>query len=161
MRCVFIETGERIKNMNTKGACLTGILSCIILLACAGTRPTFEAFKINSAAEQEAIVKRLQDKIADYDVYQCRYLSVFDPKHDDLKVIVPDFYCRPFVPQNKDDFVRIYEVIGIRTIVGPDGQLFGYASWAYERTVVRAELVDAKTIRITQYEKPSGAPARR
>jgi hypothetical protein len=147
--------------MNTKGACLTGILSCIFLLACAGARPTFEAFKINSAAEQQAIVKTLQDKIAEYDVYQCRNLSVFDPKHDDLTIIVPDFYCRPFVKQTKDDFVPIYEVIGIRTLVGPDGQLFGYATWAYQLTVVRAELVDAKTIRISQYEKPSGAPGRR
>lgn len=147
--------------MNIRCASLTGVLLCTLLLACAGARPTFEAFKTNSAAEQEVIVKTLKDKTADYDVYQCRNLAVFDPKHDDLRIIVPDVQCRPFVQQTKDDFVEIYEVIGIRSIVGPDGQVFGYATWAYQLTMVRAELVDPRTMRITQYAKPSGAPGRR
>lgn len=147
--------------MSSKCVRLASILICIFLPACAGTRPTFEALKINSAAEQKIIVQTLKDNVADYDSYQCRNLSVFDPKHDDKTIIMADIRCRPFVQQTKSDFVQIYEATGIRTIVGPDGEVFGYATWAYQLTVVRAELIDAKTMRITQYEKPSGAPGRR
>lgn len=147
--------------MLTKCARPTRILICIFLMACAGTRPAFEAFKINSAAEQEAIAKTLKDNIADYDVHRCRNLSIFDPKNDDKTIIITDIRCRPFVQQTKNDFVEIYEVTGIRTIVGPDGQVFGYATWDVQRVAVRAELVDAGTLRITQYDKPSGAPGRR
>jgi hypothetical protein len=152
---------KRIKNMRIKCAALTGLLVPIFFLACAGTRPTFEAFKMNTEAEQKVIIQTVEDDPADYDIYQCRYLSVIDPKNDDRTLIMPEFYCKPFVPQTKDDFVRIYEVIGIRSLVGPAGQLFGYISWGYEQTVVRAEMVDAKTMRITQHDKPFGAPGRR
>jgi len=152
---------ERIKNMSIKCACLTSLLIPIFFLACAGTRPKFESFKINSETEQKVIIQTLKDDMADYNIYQCRYLSVFDPKHDDKTIIIPDIQCRPFVQQTKDDFVQIYEAMGIRTIAGPDGQVFGYLTWDYQQTVVRAELVDTKTMRITQYVKPSGAPGRR
>jgi len=147
--------------MGIKYARLMGIMLCIFLLDCAGTRPTFEAFRINSAAEQEVIVKTLKENIADYDIYRCRNLSVFDPKNDDKTIIIPGIQCSPFVQQTKDHFVQIYEVIGVRTIVGRDGQVFGYATWDYQCTVVRAEQLDEKTMRITQYDKPIGGAGRR
>jgi hypothetical protein len=147
--------------MSTKYVRLTSILIPIFFLACAGSRPKFEAFKLNSAAEQKVIIQTLRDNMVDYDIYQCRSLSVFDPKNDDKTIIMPEFQCKPFAPQTKDDFVRIYEAMGIRTIVGSDDAVFGYITWDYQQTVVRAELVDAKTMRITQYIKPAGAPGRR
>jgi hypothetical protein len=96
----------------------------------------------------------------DYDIIDCRALSVFDPKNDDKTIEVSHNRCRPFVQQTKHHFVEIYEVTGIKSIVGPDDQVFGFITWALQRVIVNAELVDARTMRISLTRKPGGAPGR-
>ena len=99
--------------------------------------------------------------MADFDIFDYRALSFFDPKNDDKTIEMGDMRCRPFVQQTKNDFVEIFQVTGIRSIVGPDDQVFGFITWAYQRVYVNAELVDAKTIRISLSRKPGGTPGRR
>jgi hypothetical protein len=147
--------------MRIKCVFATGVLIPIFLMGCAGVSKNLATLQTNSDAEQKVIIQKLKDHIADYHVYQCRALSVFDPKNDDKTIEVSDLACRPFVQQGKLDFVRIYEAVGIRTIVGPEGQVFGYLTYNYQQTVVKAEVLDARTLRISQYRKPEGAPGRR
>ena len=132
----------------------------IFMAGCAGTPQQSGSFKTNSQDEQKVIIQKIKANMADYDIIDCRALTVFDPKNDDKTIEVGDPRCRPFVQQTKDDFVQIYEVAGIRSIVGPDGQEFGFITWAYQRVYVNAELVDARTMRITLSRKPGGAPGR-
>ena len=106
------------------------------------------------------IIQKIKSNMADYNIIDCRALSVFDPKNDDKTIEVSDTNCRPFIQQTKDDFVEIFEVTGIRSIVGPDDQVFGFITWALQRVYVNAELVDARTMRISLTRKPGGAPGR-
>jgi hypothetical protein len=132
----------------------------IFMVGCAGTPQQSGSFKINSKDEQKVIIQKIKDNMADYDIIDCRALFVFDPKNDDKTIEVGDPRCRPFVQQTKNDFVDIYEVTGIRTVVGPDGQVFGFITWALQRVYVNAELVDAGTMRISLTRKPGGARGR-
>ncbi len=142
---------------NTVGIC---VLILIFILSCAGSPQKFETFKINSDAEQKAILEKIMKNMADYDVYRCGALSVINIKHDDKTIEVSSKRCRAFVQQTPHDFVKIYTVTGIQSVVGPDGEMFGYITWDFQRTIVRAERVDANTMRILQYRKPAGAPGR-
>ena len=142
---------------NTYGIIVSILIS---MVGCAGTPQQSGSFKINSKDEQKVIIQKIKDNMADYDIIDCRALFVFDPKNDDKTIEVGDPRCRPFVQQTKNDFVDIYEVTGIRTVVGPDGQEFGFITWAYDRVYVNAVLVDAKTMRISLSRKPGGSPGR-
>jgi hypothetical protein len=142
---------------NTYGIIVSILIS---MVGCAGTPQQSGSFKINSKDEQKVIIQKIKDNMADYDIIDCRALFVFDPKNDDKTIEVGDPRCRPFVQQTKNDFVDIYEVTGIRTVVGPDGQVFGFITWALQRVYVNAELVDAGTMRISLTRKPGGARGR-
>ena len=132
----------------------------IFIVGCAGTPQKSGSFKRHSEAEQKVIIQKIKDNMTDYNIIDCRALFVFDPKNDDKTIEVGDPRCRPFVQQTKNNFVEIHEETGIRSIVGPDGQEFGFITWALHRVYVNAELVDAKTIRISLSRKPGGAPGR-
>jgi hypothetical protein len=132
----------------------------IFIVGCAGTLQKSGNFKTHSEAEQKVIIQKIKDNMTDYDIIDCRALAVFDPKNDDKTIEMSDNRCRPFVQQTKHDFVEIDEVTGIRSIVGSDGQVFGFITWALQRVHVNAELVDAKTMRISLTRKPGGAPGR-
>jgi hypothetical protein len=132
----------------------------IFIVGCAGTPRKSGSFKTHSDDEQKVIIQKIKDNMTDYDIIDCRALSVFDPKNDDKMIDLSDKRCRPFVQQTKHDFVEIYEVTGIKSIVGPDDQVFGFITWALQRLYVNAELVDAKTMRISLTRKPGGAPGR-
>ena len=146
--------------MSIKSTFGISVLILIFMMGCAGSPQKFETFKINSDDEQKAILEKIKGNMADYDIYRCGALTVFDKKNDDKTLEISRIRCRPFVQQAEDDFVKIYTVTGIQSIVGPDGQVFGYITWDFQRTIVRAELVDANTMRIFQYRKPGGAPGR-
>ena len=132
----------------------------MFIVGCASIPEKSSNFRTHSEAEQKVIIQKIKDNMADYDIIDCRALFVFDPKNDDKTIEVGDPRCRPFVQQTKNDFVDIYEVTGIRTVVGPDGQEFGFITWAIQRVYVNAEAVDAKTMRISLTRKPGGAPGR-
>ncbi len=146
--------------MSVKSTFGISVLILIFMMGCAGSPQKFETFKINSDDEQKAILEKIKGNMADYDIHRCGGLSVFDKKNDDKTLEISRKRCRPFVQQAELDFVKIYMVTGIQSIVGPDGQVFGYITWDFQRTIVRAELVDANTMRIRQYRKPGGAPGR-
>ncbi len=136
------------------------VLILIFMMGCAGSPQKFETFKINSDDEQKAILGKIKGNMAGYDIYRCGGLTVFDKKNDDKTLEISRKRCRPFVQQTPNDFVKVYAVTGIQSIVGPDGQVFGYITWDFQKTIVRAELVDANTMRISQSRKPGGAPGR-
>ncbi len=136
------------------------VLILIFVVGCAGTPQKSGNFKTHSDDEQKVIIQKIKDNMTDCDIIDCRALSVFDPKNDDKTIEMSDKRCRPFVQQAKHDFVEIYEVTGIKSIVRSDGQVFGFITWAYQRVYVNAELVDAKTMRISLTRKPGGAPGR-
>ena len=136
------------------------VLILIFVMGCAGNPREIETFKINSDNEQKTIIEKIKKNIVDYDIYRCKALTVFNIKNDDKTIEVSSTKCRSFVQQTPDDFVKIYAVTGIQSVVGPDGQVFGYITWDFQRTIVRAEVVDANTMRILEYRKPGGAPGR-
>ena len=142
---------------NTYGRIL---LILIFILGCAGTPQKPGHFKKHSADEQKVIIQKIKDNMADYDIIDCKALSIFDPKNDDKTIEMKDRHCRPFVPQTEHDFVTIHEAVGIRSLVAPDGQVFGYITWSLQRVYINAEQVDAKTMRISATRKPGGALGR-
>ena len=139
-----------------------GIIVFILtfIVGCAGTPQKSGSFKRHSEAEQKVIIQKIKDNMNDYDIIDCRAVSVFDPKNDDKKIEVSHNRCRPFVQQTEHHFVEIHEVTGIRSVVGPDDQVFGFITWAYQKVYVNAQLVDAKTMRISLSRQPGGAPGR-
>jgi hypothetical protein len=132
----------------------------IFMAGCAGTPQKSAYFKTHPEDEQKVIIQQIKDNMKDYDIIDCRALAVFDPKNDGKTIEIGGTGCRPFVQQTKSDFVEIYEVTGIRSIVGTDDQVFGFITWAFQRVYVSAEMVDAKTMRILLTRKPGGAPGR-
>lgn len=146
--------------MSVKSTFGISVLILIFMMGCAGSPQKFETFKKNSDDEQKAILEKIKGNMADYDIHRCGALTIFDKKSDDKTLEISRKRCKPFVQQAEHDFAKIYAVTGIQSIVGPDGQVFGYITWDFQRTIVRAELVDANTMRISQYRKPGGAPGR-
>ena len=146
--------------MNINITCRLIVFTLILTMGCAGTPQKPGHFKKHSADEQEVIIQKIKDNMADYDIIDCRALSIFDPKNDDKTIEINDRRCRPFVRQTENDFVTIHEAIGIRSLVASDGQVFGYITWSLQRVYINAEQVDAKTMRISAARKPGGAPGR-
>ena len=139
--------------------CISALILILIFSHAAGAQK-FKPLKKNSGAEQKAILENIKTNIADYDIYQCGALSVIDIKNDDKTIEVSSKRCRPFVQQTPNHFIKIYTVTGLQSVVGSEGQVFGYITWDFRRVVVRAEVVDANTVRIKQIRKPAGAPGR-
>lgn len=98
--------------------------------------------------------------MANYEIHKCGALSVIDIKDDDKTIEVSSLGCRPFTQQTPNDFIKVYYVTGLQSVVGPDGYVFGYISWDFQRVAVRAEVVGVNTMRINQIRKPAGAPGR-
>ena len=146
--------------MGTKHTNSIIIFSLIFILGCAGTPQKTAHFKTNTEDEQKLIIQKIKDNMADYNIIDCRALSLFDPKNDDKTIEMNAQRCRPFVQQTKSDFVEIHTVTGIRSMVGPDDQVFGFITWAVERVYVNAVLVDDRTMRISVSRKPGGASGR-
>lgn len=146
--------------MNIKIACRLIVFALVLIMGCAGTPQKTGRFKTHPQEEQKLIIQKIKDNMAAYNIVDCRALAVFDPKNDDKTIEMNDTSCRPFVPQANSDFVEVHEATGIRSIVGPDEQVFGFITWALQRVYVNAELVDNKTMRILVTRKPGGAPGR-
>ena len=146
--------------MRFKNIIFAGVLIFVCILSTTASSDKFKPLKKNSGAEQKAILENIKKNIAGYEIHKCGALSVINIKDDDKTIEVSSKRCRPFVQQTPRDFVKIYSVTGLRTVVGPDGHVFGYVTWDFQRTNVRAEVVDANTIRINQIRKPGGAMGR-
>ena len=146
--------------MRFKNIIFAGVLIFVCILSTTASSEKFKPLKKNSDAEQKAILENIKKNIAGYEIHKCGALSVINIKDDDKTIEVSSKRCRPFVQQTPHDFIKIYYVTGLRTVVGPDGHVFGYLTWDFQRTNVRAEVVDTNTIRINQIRKPAGAPGR-
>jgi hypothetical protein len=146
--------------MKLKNTICTSVLILILLFSYFASAQKFKPLKKNSDAEQKAILENIKKNIADYDIYECGALSVINIKQDDKTIETSSKRCRLFVQQTPRDFIKIYKVTGIQSVMGPGGHLFGYITWDFQRMNVRAEAVDANTIRIRQMRKPAGAPGR-
>ena len=146
--------------MRFKYIICTGVLIFVCILSANASPQKFKAFKKNSDAEQKTILENIKKNMADYDIHKYGAMSVINIKHDDKTIDVSSKRCRAFVQQTPHDFIKIYMVTGIQSIVGPDGHVFGYITWDFQRINVRAELVDTNTVRINQIRKPAGAPGR-
>lgn len=146
--------------MRFKNTICTSVLILILIFSYAAGAQKFKPLKKNSDAEQKAILENIKTNMVDYDIYQCGALSVVNIKNDDKTIEVSSKRCRPFVQQTPNQFIKIYTVTGIQSVVGPDGHVFGYITWDFQRMNVRAEVVDANTMRIRQIPKPAGAPGR-
>jgi hypothetical protein len=146
--------------MRFKNIIYTSALIFVCILSTTASPQKFKPLKKNSDAEQKAILENIKKNMADYDIHQCGPLSVINIKHDDKTIEVSSKRCRAFVQQTQHDIIKIYNVTGIQSVVGPDGHMFGYITWDFQRVAVRAEVVDANTMRINQIRKPAGAPGR-
>ncbi len=69
--------------MSIKSTFGISVLILIFMMGCAGSPQKFETFKINSDDEQKAILEKIKGNMADYDIYRCGALAVFNIKNDD------------------------------------------------------------------------------
>ena len=146
--------------MRFKKIIFLSLLIFICLFSATASPQKFKPLKKHSDAEQKAILANIKQNMADYAIHKCGPLSVINIKDDDKTIAVSSKRCRAFAQQTPHDFIKIYYVTGIQSVVGPDGYVFGYVTWDFQRTSVRAEVVDASTMRINQIRKPAGAPGR-
>ena len=146
--------------MRFKNILLASVLIMVCILSATAGSQKFKPLKKHPDAEQKAILEKIKQNMADYEIYKCGALSVINIKHDDKTIEVNSKRCREFVQQTQHDFIKIYYVTGIQSVVGSDGHVFGYVTWDFQRVAVRAEVVDANTMRINQIRKPAGAPGR-
>ena len=146
--------------MRFKNKICISLLIFVFFLSADASPQKFKPLKKHSDAEQKAILANIKQNMADYAIHKCGPLSVINIKDDDKTIEVSSKRCRAFVQQTPHHFIKIYYVTGIQSVVGPDGHVFGYVTWDFQRTNVRAEMVDANTVRINQIRKPAGAPGR-
>ncbi len=146
--------------MRFKIIIFVGLPILVCFLSAAASPQKFIPFKKHSDAEQKAILANIKQNMANYVIHKCGALSVINIKDDDKTIEVGSKRCRAFIQQTPHHFIKIYYVTGIQSVVGQNGHVFGYVTWDYQRVSVRAEVVDANTMRIKQIPKPAGAPGR-
>ncbi len=132
--------------MKNTGIFLAAALTFALIGGCSGT---YGKFRATSGEDREASFQALKDNLADYQIHQCRWLAVLDPKNDDktIETIGPE--CRSVDPQEASYFDKPYWVPEVKEVFGPDDQRYGYILiWSRQKVSAGAMVVAENTMRI-------------
>jgi hypothetical protein len=140
-----------------------GIMAVIIafIMGCSGT---LGKFKTKSGEDRTATIQEIKDNLDDYDIYHCPLVTVLDPNNDDKAVEMTGKSCSSVDHQTASDFAKEYPmkdfpVKGLKEILGPDDQFYGYIIiWNNRLVSAGAKLAEDKTMRVYPHYVPYGGP---
>jgi hypothetical protein len=135
-------------------------IAFVFIMSCSGNHGKL---KTQSKDDSRITQQELIDNSSDYDIRYNRVVVVFDPKNDDKKILVENYWSRvndhetwaQIVNGNTsgkyDDDISLvwtfYSNSGIREIWSPNDQFYGYVLYR-QREWVSAKLVEEYTIRL-------------
>ena len=136
------------------------VIGLAFIMGCSGN-----SGKLKTQPESESRVtqQELINNSSDYEIRYNRVVVVFDPKNDDRKILIEDYWSRvddhetwaQIVNGNTsdkydDDISQVWAFhsnSGVREIWSPDNQFYGYVLYR-RRELVSAKLVDEYTVRL-------------
>ena len=136
------------------------LIAIISIIGCTGTNVKL---KTQSESESKVTQQELINNSSDYEIRYNRVVVVFDPKNDDKKILIEDYWSRvndhetwaQIVNGNTsgkydDDISQVwafYSNSGVREIWSPDNQFYGYVFYRH-RELVSTKVVDENTVRL-------------
>jgi hypothetical protein len=151
--------------MNTKRLAGIVILFLIFIMGCSGASGKL---KTQSESESKVTQQELIDNWSDYNIRYNSVVIVFDPKNDDKKIIVDNYWSMVKDQEAWTQLVNgtktlpnrsINQVWGneIREIWIPDNQFYGYVTHQ-PNELVSAQIVDENTVRLIHNFAVYGGP---
>ena len=136
------------------------ILIATFIFGCSGNSGKL---KIQPESDSKVTRQELINNSSDYEIRYNRVVVVFDPKNDDKKILIEDYWSRvndhetwaQIVNGNTsdkydDDISQVWAFhsnSGVREIWSPDNQFYGYVLYR-QRELVSAKVVDEYTMRL-------------
>ena len=140
--------------MNIKRSVGIVILIIAFIIGCSGN---YANIKNQSEDESKVIQKKLINNWSDYDISYNRVVIVFDPKKDDKKILVGNYWGTVKDQETWTRLVNGSERLSSRTnlvwgnpireIWVPDKQFYGYVTHQPDE-LVSAQIVDENTVRL-------------
>jgi hypothetical protein len=141
--------------MNTKGVAGITILTLFLFMGCAGN---YAHLRNLSDSESKAAQQDLLDNWSDYNIWYDNLVIVFDPKNDNKKILVGNYWS---TVNDQETWTRLVngnerlpwgytnQVWGneIREIWFTHNQFYGYITHA-PNVLVSAQIVDETTVRV-------------
>jgi hypothetical protein len=143
-------------------------LAFVVLFGCAGK---YGKIKNQSRSESLVTQQKLVDNWSDYHIWYRSAVIIFDPKDDDMKILVGNSWGTikdqaswdRLVEQNTTGSGTVSPLYAssamtyVREIWGPENQFFGYI--LHQRSdLVSASVIDANTMRINYKRASFGGP---
>ena len=138
-------------------------IAFVFIMGCSGN---YANIKNLSESESKAIQQELEDNWSDYNINYNRVVIVFDPKNEDKKLLVGNYWG---TVKDQETWTRLvngsenlssgYNLVWgepIREIWVHD-QFYGYVSHR-ERELVSAQIVDKNTVRLWHHYADFGGP---
>jgi hypothetical protein len=134
------------------------MLISIFIMGCSGN---YGKLKNQSTDDSKATQKELIDNWSDYDIWFRSAVIVFDPKYDDKKISVGNYWGTVRDQETWEEIVRenttgdgelyplgaAYSMTGVREIWSPDNQLYGFVMHQIQDGV-SVVVVDDNTMRL-------------
>ncbi len=125
---------------------LAAVLTFVFITGCSGT---YGKLRATSGENRKARFQALKDNLADYYIYQCRWLTALDPKNDAKTIEMTGPACKSVNPQEASYFDKKYWVPEVKEVLGPDDQRFGYILiWSSQKVSAGAVLVAENSMRV-------------
>ena len=138
-------------------------IAFVFIMGCSGN---YANIKNLSESESKAIQQELEDNWSDYNINYNRVVIVFDPKNEDKKLLVGNYWG---TVKDQETWTRLvngsenlssgYNLVWgepIREIWVHD-QFYGYVSHR-ERELVSAQIIDENTVRLIHNYAVYGGP---
>ena len=138
--------------MNFKTGCFV-LVGLTVVVACQARVATFRNM---SPAGQQDVMATLEHNRSAYAIHQCSGALIIEPHNDTISMELIGSGCRALATDVGLNRGNLHAESGLRQIIGPDGQVLGYVSHNLRRTMVGAQIVDEKTLRIYVTNRHSG-----
>ena len=143
--------------MTSKSVAGIAILMSVFILGCSGNNANMKSL---SESESDAIQQDLRDNWSDYNISYNTTVLVFDPKDDDKKIIVDNYWSTVKDQKTWTQIVNGTVIVspqrGFNDVWGEpireiwvQNQFYGYVCHP-QRVLVTARIEDEKTIRVFQ-----------
>ena len=129
----------------------------LIILFIAGCAGNYAHLKNLSDSESKAIRQALLDNWSDYDISYNDVVIVSDPKNDDKKILIPNYWAAVEGQKSMTQLVNGTNKLPNGTInlvwgepvreIWVNNQFFGYVGHR-ERELVSAQIIDNNTVRL-------------
>ena len=132
--------------MKTTSIFLGLVLALAFMVGCAGNYGKISA---GSGEDRAASYQTLKDNLDDYDIYQCPWIVVLDPKNDDKSIEVSNANCRPVDREEATYFNKKKWTPTVKELLGPENEFYGYILiYSRQKVSAGAAVVAQNTMRV-------------